>query len=64
MILSGIYGLTVVKLMLATTSGRDALIVTTRIIIKQRCWVKRWEDMRRTKIGLQKNDGVGHSKKR
>ena len=59
MIRSGIYGITGIKLMWATTSVSAALIISTRIIRKQQHGVKFWESSRETKIGNRTNDGVG-----
>ena len=64
MIRSGIDGLKFIKLMWAITSGRDALLATTKTIIKQQCGATRWEAARGTNIGHQTNYGTGRLKKK
>ena len=52
---SGFSGLMGIKFIWYTTAGRAALIVTTRIIIKQQSGVTQWEAVRGNKIGVGQN---------
>ena len=48
-----------IELIWDTTDVLTALLVTTRIIIKQRLGVPLWESTEGKKIGRRMNDGLG-----
>ena len=50
--------------MSAIIPGRAAILVTTKIIIKNRCEATALEAVRGTNIGRWTNDGVERSKKK
>ena len=60
----GIFELTDIKFKWATTAGRVALLISTKVIRKQIIGETRWEAERRTNIGFWKNDGVSPSGKK